>query len=152
MTWSSLEGGSHPLGHEPCGGTILIRHHFWWEHLPLRLRRSKKGEKWARLDSNQQAEFLWAALRMCIRKTGDRVIYAILLEVESFNKRCFCMGPWGLICSVIVNEPFGAKLINLVDILQPSNQESIYAQSHRLASLHPVDLIQTSASQPSSCA
>ena len=55
----------------------------------------------------------------------DRAVYAILLVVESFNKERFFKEPWGLICNVIVNEPLGAEMIYLLDILQPSKPVSI---------------------------
>jgi len=55
----------------------------------------------------------------------DRVVYAILLVVESFNKGRFCKEPWGLICNVIVNEPHQAKLMNLLDVLEQSIRVSI---------------------------
>ena len=58
---------------------------------------------------------------------GDRVVYAILLVVESFNKGRFLKEPWGLICNAIVNQPTRPKLIYLLDILQPSNTVSILA-------------------------
>jgi hypothetical protein len=59
------------------------------------------------------------------RTNGGRVVYAILLVVESFNKGRFWKEPWGLICNLIVNQPLGAKLINIDAILQPPNQASI---------------------------
>ena len=82
----------------------------------------QKGAKMGAIGLEPTSPVLWAALRMWSQNTGfpkngDRVVYAILLEVESFNNKRFLKEPWGLICNVIVNVPHQANRIILVDIL-----------------------------------
>ena len=143
--WARLDSNQRPRGCELCRRTNINSHHHWWKSLTLRLMRSKKRSKWARLDSNCQDEPGSSTLRKWSQNTGlVRILAALkrgpsllchslklsgsfmsLPQPKPFNQRCFRKEPWGLICSVIVNQPFEANLMNLVDILRSSKQTSV---------------------------